>query len=85
MTPRERIVATINHRQPDKLAVDFGGGFQTGIAVSVVYKLRQELKLDPPGTPVKVTEPYQMLGEVKADLAAALFATLLQTIRSKRK
>jgi hypothetical protein len=72
MTPRERIIATINHRQPDKLAVDFGGGFQTGIAVSVVYKLRQELKLDPPGTPVKVTEPYQMLGEVKADLAAAL-------------
>jgi hypothetical protein len=74
MTPRERIIATINHRQPDKLAVDFGGGFQTGIAVSVVYKLRQELKLDPPGTPVKVTEPYQMLGEVKADLAAALGA-----------
>lgn len=72
MTSRERILATIHHRQPDKLAVDFGGGFQTGIAVSVVYKLRQELKLDPPGTPVKVTEPYQMLGEVKADLAAAL-------------
>lgn len=72
MTPRERILATINHRQPDKLAVDFGGGFQTGIAVSIVYKLRQELKLDPPGTPVKVTEPYQMLGEVKADLAQAL-------------
>jgi hypothetical protein len=72
MTSRERIIASINHRQPDKLAVDFGGGFQTGIAVSVVYKLRQELKLDPPGTPVKVTEPYQMLGEVKADLAEAL-------------
>jgi hypothetical protein len=72
MTSRERIIATINHRQPDKLAVDFGGGFQTGIAVSVVYQLRQELKLDPPGTPVKVTEPYQMLGEVKADLAEIL-------------
>ena len=51
----------------DKLAVDFGGGFQTGIHVSVVYQLRQALGLDRPGTPVKVVEPYQMLGEVAPD------------------
>jgi hypothetical protein len=36
--------------------------------VSTVYALRQALKLDPPGTPVKVIEPYQMLGEIKPDL-----------------
>ena len=40
--------------------------------VSSVYKLRQALKLDPPGTPVKVTEPYQMLGEIAPDLQDAL-------------
>jgi hypothetical protein len=72
MTSRERIAATCAHRQPDKLAVDFGGGFQTGIHVSVVYQLRQALGLDAPGTPVKVVEPYQMLGEVALDLGEAL-------------
>ena len=72
MNSRERILTTCNHKQPDKLPVDFGGGFQTGIHVSVVYKLRQALGLDSPGTPVKVVEPYQMLGEVAPDLRDAL-------------
>ena len=44
----------------------------TGIHVSIVYKLRQALGLDRPGTPVKVVEIYQMLGEVAPDLQAAL-------------
>lgn len=39
---------------------------------SSVYRLRQALKLDPPGTPVKVTEVYQMLGEIGPDLQDAL-------------
>ena len=72
MTSRDRILTTCAHRQPDKLAVDFGGGFQTGIHVSIVYKLRQALGLDRPGTPVKVVEIYQMLGEVAPDLQATL-------------
>ena len=72
MTSRERIQTTCAHQQPDKLAVDFGGGFQTGIHVSMVYQLRQALGLDKPGTPVKVVEIYQMLGEVAPDLQDAL-------------
>ena len=40
--------------------------------VSSVYKLRQALGLDKPGTPVKVVEPYQMLGEIAPDLLDAL-------------
>ena len=72
MTSRERILTACAHRQPDKLPVDFGGGFQAGIHVSMVYKLRQALGLDRPGTPVKVVEIYQMLGEIAPDLQAAL-------------
>ncbi len=72
MTSRERIQASCAHREPDKLAVDFGGGFQTGMHVSVVYQLRQSLGLDKPGTPVKVVEPCQMLGEMAPDLCEAL-------------
>jgi len=40
--------------------------------VSFVYLLRQALGLDAPGTPVKVVEPYQMLGEIAPDLMDAL-------------
>lgn len=72
MTSRERIAAACAHSEPDRLPVDFGGGFQTGIHVSMVYRLRQALGLDQAGTPVKVVEPYQMLGEIAPDLAAAL-------------
>ncbi len=52
--------------------MDFGATGVTGIAASVVYQMRQALKLDPPGTPVRVVEPYQVLGEVAADLRDAL-------------
>ncbi len=68
MTPRQRIAAACAHREPDRLPVDFGGGFQTGLHVSLVYQLRQALGLDRPGTPVKVVEVCQMLGEVADDL-----------------
>ncbi|VGO18009.1 uroporphyrinogen decarboxylase family protein [Pontiella sulfatireligans] len=72
MTSRERIESTCNHQEPDRLAVDFGGGFQAGIHASSVYQLRQHYGLDAPGTPVKIVEPYQMLGEVKDDLQDVL-------------
>lgn len=72
MTSRERIQTACEHREPDRLPVDFGGGFQTGIHVSMVYQLRQALGLDEPGTPVKVVEIYQMLGEIAPDLQDAL-------------
>jgi len=60
------------HRQGDQVPLDLGGSLVTGIHASSVYRLRQALGLDAPGTPVKVVEPYQMLGEVKPDLAEAL-------------
>ena len=72
MTSRERIEATCNHKQPDKLAVDCGSGCVTGMHATIVYKLRQAFGLDAPGTPVKIVEPYQMLGEVALDLRDAL-------------
>jgi hypothetical protein len=62
----------INHQEPDRVPLDLGGGPTTGMQVSSVYLLRQALELDPPGTPVKVIEPYQMLGEIKPDLMQAL-------------
>jgi hypothetical protein len=72
MTSRERVWMALNHQEPDKVPLDLGGCVVTGMQVSSVYLLRQALKLDPPGTPVKVVEPYQMLGEIKMDLLDAI-------------
>jgi hypothetical protein len=63
MTPRERLSAALNHQPVDRLCVDFGAGGQTGIGVCAVHRLRQALTADNQWR-VKVSEPYQMLGEI---------------------
>ncbi len=72
MNSRERIQLALAHKEADHVPLDLGGCGQTGMQVSTVYALRQALKLDPPGTPVKVAEPFQMLGEIKPDLQEIL-------------
>lgn len=68
---RMRLLETLNHRQPDRLVVDFGAGGQTGMGVCAVHKLRQAI-LGRSNYKVKVIEPYQMLGEVDEELRQAL-------------
>ena len=72
MNSRERIELALDHKEADRIPLDLGGCGQTGMHVSTVYALRQALKLDPPGTPVKVIESFQMLGEIKPDLQEIL-------------
>lgn len=72
MKSRERVLLSLDHQEPDRVPLDLGGSPVTGMHVSTVYALRQALGLDPPGTPVKVIEPYQMLGEIAPDLIDAL-------------
>jgi len=72
MNSRERITRALNHQEPDRVPLDLGGSPTTGMHASTVYALRQALELDPPSTPIKVIEPYQMLGEIKPDLCEAL-------------
>jgi hypothetical protein len=72
MNSRERVAASLQHRQPDRVPLDLGASAVTGMHVSAVYVLRQTLGLDAPGTRVKVVEPYQMLGEIAPDLIEAL-------------
>ena len=70
MTARERVRTTLDHRQPDRIPIDFGGTPVTGIHVSVVAGLRDHYGLEP--RLVKVHEPYQMLGIVDDDLKEAM-------------
>jgi len=70
MTPRERLIRTINHQEPDRLVVDLGATSQTGINASTLYQLRKALGLEE--RPVTIQEPAQLLGRVDEDLLQAL-------------
>ena len=74
MTSRDRVECVLNHGIPDRVPLDLGSTPVTGMHVSSVYLLRQALGLDSPGTPVKVIDPMQMLGEIQLDLINALGA-----------
>lgn len=66
MTSKERFDLTVNHKQPDRVVVDFGGTAVTGIHVLAVENLRKYYGLE--ARPVRVIEPYQMLGLVDDEL-----------------
>ncbi|MGN1099577.1 MAG: uroporphyrinogen decarboxylase family protein [Christensenellales bacterium] len=70
MNSRERVKLAVNHKTCDRVPRDFGATGQTGIAASVVYKLRKALGL--PVKPVEIVEPYQILGKIDDDLMRAL-------------
>jgi hypothetical protein len=73
----------LGHEEPDRVPLDLGSSPVTGMHVSTVHRLRRALGLDPPGTPVKVVEPYQMLGEIGPDLMAAVGADVVGVWPSK--
>src|SRR6266511_297313 len=82
MTSRQRLRSALDHRQPDRVCVDFGATFVTGIHVSIVHRLRQRV-LGDPGYRVKVIEPYQMLGEIDDELRAALSIDVIGVLPRK--
>ncbi len=67
---RERLITTLNHKQPDRIPIDFGGTAVTGMHVSCVAGLREYYGLEK--HPVRVHEPFQMLGLIEDDLAEAM-------------
>jgi len=70
MTGKERFLAALNHKEPDAVPGDFGATAVTGMHVNCVIALRERYGLEK--RPVKVHEPYQMLGLVEDDLQRAL-------------
>jgi uroporphyrinogen-III decarboxylase len=70
MTRKERVLAALNHRQPDRVPVDFGSTGVTGMHASCVAALRRRFGLE--NRPVKIHEPFQLLGLIEEDLQNAL-------------
>jgi hypothetical protein len=70
MDSREQFLKTINHIEPGRIVVDLGATSVTGIHVKALAGLREYLGLE--NSPVRVIEPFQMLGEVGEDLMEIL-------------
>jgi uroporphyrinogen decarboxylase len=63
---RERVLAALNHVQPDRVPIDLGGHRSSGIAAMVYPKLRRHLGL--PERPVRVYDVIQQLAIVDDDV-----------------
>ncbi|MGD9346032.1 MAG: uroporphyrinogen decarboxylase family protein [Candidatus Aminicenantes bacterium] len=66
MNSRERILAALNHRLPDKMPIDFSGHRSSGIAALAYPKLREFTGLPP--APVRVYDLVQQLAIVDEDI-----------------
>jgi len=82
MNPRERLTATLNHRPPDRVCVDFGATMCSGIAASTLGKLRKAVLGDADHR-IRVHEPFQMLGEIDEPLREALDIDVLALMGRK--
>lgn len=79
MTSRERILATINHEQPDQLAIDFGGMRSTGIAAIAYNNLKKKLGL--PLETTKLYDVFQQLAEPELEVVNRFGGDVVQIHR----
>jgi len=66
MTPRERVLAALEHRDTDRVPVDLSGHRSSGIAAIAYPKLRKFLGLPP--KPIRVYDIIQQLAVVDEDV-----------------
>jgi uroporphyrinogen decarboxylase len=65
MNSRERILAAINHRQPDKVPVDLGSSTVTGISAIAYNNLKRQLNIS---APTRVFDVVQQLANVDMEV-----------------
>lgn len=78
MTSRERVISSINHQQPDKMAVDFGGTTCSSMAAVILSQLRDFYGL--PKRPVEIMDVYTMVGIIDEELQDKLGTDAVLTL-----
>jgi uroporphyrinogen decarboxylase len=74
MTHRQRILATLAHREPDRVPMDLGAHGSTGIHRAAYTRLRAHLGLPP--KPVRTWHVMQQLADPDEDLLAVAEASV---------
>lgn len=80
MTPRERVLAAIDHRQPDQVPVDFGGHRSSGIMAIAYARLKQALGISAGN--IYVYDIVQQLAIVEPPVLDALGIDVVEMGRS---
>jgi uroporphyrinogen decarboxylase len=70
MIPRDRVIATLNHQEPDRVPIDLGSTVVTSIGRDAYEHLRAELGLPP--HPLEIVDVVQQLPRIQEDLLVAL-------------
>ncbi|MFP4409471.1 MAG: methyltransferase, partial [Spirochaetaceae bacterium] len=73
MNGRELLQQALSHKE-GRVPIDFGSLPVTGIHCSVVEQLRTHYGLEE--RPIKIFEPFQMLGLIEEDLKQAMGVTV---------
>ncbi|TFF86626.1 MAG: methyltransferase [Promethearchaeota archaeon] len=76
---RERVLASINHKEPDKVPIDLGGTTVTGISVYAYAKLKEYLGMDP--GKIRVYDVTQQLAWVEKEITQKFSTDVLDSGR----
>ena len=82
MNSRQRLQKTLNREPVDRVCVDFGSTYVTGISASTLSRLRKAV-LGQDNYRVKVVEPFQMLGQIDEELMEALGIDVMPVLQPK--
>jgi len=66
MNHRQRILTALRHEEPDRLPIDLGATFVTGMMAPAYRKVRRALGL--PARPVRIADMLQQLAEIEPDV-----------------
>jgi uroporphyrinogen decarboxylase len=66
LSSRERVLAALNHQEPERIPIDLSGHRSSGIAAMAYARLREYLGL--PKKPLRVYDPVQQLAIVDEDI-----------------
>lgn len=81
MNSKELIKQALSHNEVNRIPIDFGGTTVTGMHCKVVEGLRQYYGLV--SKPIKIVEPYQMLGEIDDELLQIIGIDTVPVFNSK--
>lgn len=70
MTPRERVIETLNHHEPDMIPLDLGGTESSGITGIAYNRLRKHLGLGTGAT--QIFDVFQQIAKIENDVRSII-------------
>ncbi len=82
MTPRERIVSALHHKEPDRIPVDLGATDSSSIMAMVYNRLKHRLGIS---SPTQVYDVMQMIAKVEPAVLTAVGADAVPILLEPKK